>query len=231
MPAANRPVYLLHGLLGTAYAHFGEQIRAWAHARVVPVDLLGHGRCPLDAGEHYLDRAYEHVVSIVQRFGPGRLVAASYLGGPIAVRIATQRPELVTSLVLTGYVPDLARPAFLQLLDGFHRLAAERPELAAEYDRLHGTRWKDTLTAYGDDCARRPGLVLPGPGALTGLGTSVHIVNGSHKSAERHAAERAAELGPRITGAVIEGAGHIAGHDAPAAFTAAVQAFWAEADR
>jgi pimeloyl-ACP methyl ester carboxylesterase len=231
MPAADRPVYLLHGLLGTAYAHFGHQIRAWGPTHVVPVDLPGHGRCPSDAGERYLDRAYDYVTSIMTRFGPGRLVAASYLGGPIAVRIAAQRPDLVTSLVLTGYVPDLARPAFLHLLDGFHLLAAEQPDLAAEYDRLHGTRWKDTLAAYGDDCARRPDVVLPGPDALAGLGTHTHIVNGSRKSAERSAAERAADLGPRITGVVIEGAGHIVGHDAPSEFTAAVEDFWTRVDR
>jgi len=232
MPAStlhrDGPIYLLHGLLGTAYAHFGEQIRAWgADGRVVPVDLPGHGRCPLDAGPGYLDQAYDYVASIMARFGPGRLVAASYLGGPLAVRLAARRPELVASLVLTGFVPGLARAAFGSQLEGFHLLAAEQPQLAAEYDRLHGTRWKDTLTAFGDDCGRRPELVLPGAAALAGLDPPVLIVNGALKSAERSAAERATEFGPRISGVVLAGAGHLASHDAPAAFTGAVDAFWA----
>jgi pimeloyl-ACP methyl ester carboxylesterase len=84
-------VYVLHGLLGTAYGHFSHQIRAWeGRYRVVPVDLPGHGRCPLDAGEEYLDQAYEYLSALVTRFGPGRVVAASYLGSPLAVRCAEE---------------------------------------------------------------------------------------------------------------------------------------------
>jgi pimeloyl-ACP methyl ester carboxylesterase len=225
MPA--QPVYLLHGLLGTAYAHFGAQIRAWRpRHRVIPLDLPGHGRCPLDADGAYLDRAGDYVTTVLARFGPGRVVAASYLGGPIAIHVAATRPDLVSSLVLTGFVPGLEQQAFLRMLGGFHVLAAEQPELAAEYERLHGARWKDTLSAYGEDCARQPDRVLPGPDVLAGLRVRTHLVNGSHKTAERDAARTAAAIGPRVSGVVIDGAGHIAAHDAPAAFTAAVEAFW-----
>jgi pimeloyl-ACP methyl ester carboxylesterase len=230
-PSTANPVYLLHGLLGTAYAHFGAQIRAWGsrHA-VVPVDLPGHGRCPLDAGVEYLDEAFSYLVSVVERFGPGRLVAASYLGGPLAVRCAAQRPELVTSLVLTGFAPGLDRQAFLGLLAGFDRLAAEHPDLAAEYDRLHGSRWKDTLAAFGEHSARRFDRVLVPPAAIGALPVDTLIVNGSLKSVERTAAERASQFGSRSAGVVIDGAGHIASHDAPEAFTAAVEDFWRGGD-
>ncbi|GIF43477.1 alpha/beta fold hydrolase [Actinoplanes xinjiangensis] len=222
------PIYLLHGLLGTASAHFGAQMRTWARQhRVIAVDLPGHGRCPLDAADAYLDQAVGYVTTVLTRFGPGRVVAASYLGGPIAIHVAATRPDLVTSLVLTGFVPGLEQAAFLRMLGGFHVLAAEQPGLAAEYERLHGPRWKDTLSAYGEDCARHPQRVLPGPAVLAGLDTRTHLVNGSHKTAERDAARTAGGIGPRVSGVVIDGAGHIAGHDAPEAFTAAVEAFWA----
>jgi pimeloyl-ACP methyl ester carboxylesterase len=226
------PVYLLHGLLGTAYAHFGAQIRAWTgRHRVIAVDLPGHGRCPLDATGAYLDRAGDYVATVLTRFGPGRVVAASYLGGPIAIHLAATRPHLVTSLVLTGFVPGLEQEAFLRMLGGFHVLAAEQPGLAAEYERLHGPRWKDTLSAYGEDCTRHPERVLPGPAVLAALGARTHLVNGSHKTAERYAARTAAAIGPRVSGVVLDGAGHIAAHDAPEAFTAAVEAFWSGGPR
>lgn len=233
-PRRRPVVYFLHGLLGTAYAHFGAQIRVWGagHHRVVPVDLPGHGRCPLDAGEPYLDRALDYALALVERFGRGRMVAASYLGGPLAVRAATARPDLVASLVLTGFAPGMDRAAFVGLLAGFHRLARENPPLAAEYDRLHGGRWAVTLDAFTAHVERDfEGTVLVRPNALAALGLDTFVCNGSHKSVERAAAQGAAGLGPRVRGRVIDWAGHIASLDAPDAFTAAVEAFWLAPER
>ena len=230
-----RPVvYFLHGLLGTAYAHFGAQIRAWGagNHQVVPVDLPGHGRCPLDAGEPYLDRALDYVLAIVERFGRGQVVAASYLGGPLAVRAATARSDLVASLVLTGFAPGLDRAAFIGLLAGFHQLARENPPLAAEYDRLHGGRWAATLDAFTAHVERDfEGTVLVRPDALAALDLDTFVCNGSHKSVERAAAQDAAGMGPRVRGRAIDGAGHIASLDAPDAFTAAVEDFWLAPER
>jgi pimeloyl-ACP methyl ester carboxylesterase len=226
-------VYLLHGLLGTGYAHFGAQIRAWgAGHRVVPVDLPGHGRCPLDAGPDYLDRSLHYVLTIIERFGCGRLVAASHLGGPLAVRAAAARPELMTSLVLTGFTPGLQRTPFLGQLAGFHRLAREHPQLAAEYERLHGMRWAATLDAFTADAERTfERTVLVRPQAMAALEVDTLVCNGSHKSVERAAAEDARHLGPRVRGRVLDGAGHIASLDAPDAFTAAVEEFWRAPER
>ncbi|HEY0636610.1 MAG TPA: alpha/beta fold hydrolase [Pseudonocardiaceae bacterium] len=229
-----RPVvYLLHGLLGTAYAHFGAQITRWTTGhRVVPVDLPGHGRCPLDAGDRYLDQSLDYVLAVLERFGRGRLVAASHLGGPLAVRAAAARPDLVDSLVLTGFAPGLERGAFLGLLAGFHRLAAEHPPLAAEYERLHGGRWAGTLDAFSAHVGRDfEGTALVRPEALAALDVDTFICNGSHKSVERDAARGAARLGPRVRGRVLDGAGHIASLDAPDAFTTAVEDFWLTRER
>lgn len=221
-------VYVLHGLLGTAYGHFGNQIQAWGDRfQVVPLDLPGHGRCPVDATDDYLDTALDYLTAIVERFGPGRLVAASYLGGPLAVRLAEQRPELVNSLVLTGFAPDIARDAFVALLAGFDRLIEENPELAAEYDRLHTTRWRRTMTAFSTHAgARFDELALVRGAQLGALEMEILLLNGTLKSIERHAAEQARTFGPRVHGQLLEGAGHIAGHDAPTEFTRAVEEFW-----
>ncbi|MGX7828473.1 alpha/beta fold hydrolase [Actinokineospora sp. 24-640] len=225
-------VYVLHGLLGTAYGHFSHQIRAWdGRYQVVPVDLPGHGRCPLDAGEEYLDQAYEYLAALVARFGPGRMVAASYLGSPLAVRCAERHPELVTSLALTGFAPDMDRETFLRLLENFPRLVAANPELAREYDRLHTPRWRHTLamfSAHAEAAFEERALVR---GARLGaLAADTILVNGTLKSVEREAAERAGDLGPRVRGRVLDGAGHIASHDAPEQFTRAVEEFWLRAD-
>jgi pimeloyl-ACP methyl ester carboxylesterase len=187
------PVYLLHGLLGTAYGHFGSQITAWSgRRRVVPVDLPGHGRCGLDAGPNYLDTALEYVTALVDRFGPGHLIAASHLGGPLAVRLAEARPELVATVVLTGFVPGVDETSFVRLLDSFGVLAEQNPELAAEYDRLHTPRWRATLAEF----TRHVGAAFTTrarvrPERLGALSCDVLLVNGTLKSAEREAAEAA----------------------------------------
>lgn len=222
------PVYFLHGLLGTAYGHFGDQVAAWSgRRRVVPVDLPGHGRCRLAAGRAYLDIALEYVTALVDRFGPGHLVAASHLGGPLAVRLAEARPELVVTVVLTGFVPGTEEASFVRLLDGFRVLVEQNPELAAEYDRLHTPRWRTTLAEFTRHvCAAFATRVQVRPERLGALRCDVLVLNGTLKSAEREAAEAAPTFGPRVHGVLLAGAGHIASHDTPEEFTAAVERFW-----
>lgn len=229
-PDARPPVYLLHGLLGTAYGHFGAQIQAWGPGfAVVPVDLPGHGRCRLDAGPGYLDTALGYVLAIVERFGPGHLVAASYLGGPLAVRGAAARPDLVRSLVLTGFAPGVRRDAFLTLLAGFGRLAESDTGLRTEYERLHGPRWRTTLTRFTEHAGQAyETTALVRPDDLAALDVDTLLLNGTLKSVERRAAADARCFGPRVRGHVIAGAGHIASHDAPEEFNRAVAAFWKE---
>jgi pimeloyl-ACP methyl ester carboxylesterase len=229
-----QPVYLLHGLLGTAYGHFSAQIRAWdGRYRVVPVDLPGHGRCRVDAGPGYLDTALDYVRAIVERFGPGRMVAASYLGGPLAVRTATVRPDLVRSLVLTGFAPGMNRDAFVTLLAGYGPLVDADADLVAKYDQLHGTRWRATLAAFTEHVEQAfETTALVRPEDLAALDADTLLINGTLKSIERAAAGNAGSYGPRVHGHVIHGAGHIASHDAPEEFNEAVEAFWRkEAER
>lgn len=229
---SRRPVvYLLHGLLGTGYAHFGPQVSAWRDTcRVLPVDLPGHGRCPRDARPDYYDDALRHVLALFDRFGPGRLVGASYLGGPLAARAAAARPRLVESLVLTGFVPDAPEAPFQERIAGFERLAAQHPDLAAEYERLHTVRWKQTLAAVVDHVARDfAGTVRLTTRDLTAHGIRTLLLNGSLKSDERAAAQHLAALGGTVAGRVVPGAGHLVSRDAPERFTEAVETFWNEA--
>ncbi|RGC69589.1 Alpha/beta hydrolase family protein [Micromonospora sp. MW-13] len=223
-----QPVYLLHGLLGTAYGHFSGQIRAWSgRYQVIPIDLPGHGRCRLDAGPDYLDTALHYVLALVERFGPGRLVAASYLGGPLATRTAAARPDLVRSLVLTGFAPGMDRDVFLTLLAGFGTLVDADAALMAEYDRLHGARWRATLAAFTQHVERAfETTALVRPQDLAALDVDTLLINGTLKSVERVAATDARRYGPRVRGCVLDGAGHIASHDAPEQFNEAVEAFW-----
>ena len=223
-------VYFLHGLLATAHDHFGPQLRAWKEElAVVPVDLPGHGRCPLDANPRCVAKAVSYALAVMSRFGPGHVIAASYLGSPVAVRSALQRPDLVKSLVLTGFAPDVPQEIFALWLESFGRLADENDKLTHWYEQTHGSRWPETLAAYTEDVRERYDEdVRVTWKMLSMLQRPALIANGAVKSNERDAATEAARLGPNVRGQVIQGAGHIPGCDRPEEFNQVVRAFWEE---
>ena len=223
-------VYFLHGLLATAHIHFGPQLRAWKEElAVVPVDLPGHGDCPLDANPRFVATAVRYALAVMDRFGPGHVIAASYLGSPVAVRSALQRPDLVQSLVLTGFAPGVPQHVFALWLESFSRLAAENNQLTQWYEQTHGARWTETLAAYtGDVQERYDEDVCVSPNMLSMLQRPALIANGAVKSNERDAATGAANLGPNVRGHVIQDAGHITGCDRPEEFNQIVRAFWEE---
>lgn len=221
-------VYLLHGLLGTAYGHFGAQISLLRHSyRLVPVDLPGHGRCKRDAVEAYLDDAFAYLSAVMQHFGAGHVVATSYLGGPLGVRCAQEHPALVRSLTLTGFAPELPQAVFDEWCTAFQRLASEDADLSDEFLKLHGPRWRQTLSAFiGDAQLSYEHRVLVSADDLRTLEQPTLIVNGSWKELERQAARTAPTLGPHVSGRVIAGAGHVPAQDKPEAFNEAVTSFW-----
>lgn len=235
MTGAGRPrVYLVHGFLESAAGHYAEQIRALREQyEFVPLDLPGHGRCPVDAegsfyrgAEHYLDVA-------LRRFGPGHLAAASYVGSPVAVRVALRRPELVRSLVLQGFVPGLDRDTFTGWMNGFEHLALladEHPQLEAGYTRVHGRRWRHTVAAVLADVERYDERMRISEQQIGALPMPVLLINGSVRTVERECAQRADRFGPRVRGAVVADAGHLPGRQRPAEFNHLVSEFWRSID-
>ena len=102
-PADGQPLVLLHGLGGTTSNWALLAPRLALRRRVVLVDLPGHGRSdPLPAAPGigaYADR----VGILADRLGlvPADVVGHS-LGGLVALRLASRRPEVVRSLVLAA---------------------------------------------------------------------------------------------------------------------------------
>lgn len=221
-------VYLLHGLLGTGHGHFAPQITALRERyRLVPIDLPGHGRCALDAGPAYYDLATDYALALLARFGRGHLVGASYLGGLVAVRMVRRRADLVASLTITGLSPGLPADVITARAGAFEPLAESAPELAQQYEDLHGVRWRETVRQVAADLAERYPTELGVSGAmLGGLGVPVALLNGSLRADERSAAETAGEFGVR--GAVIAGGGHLPGNDRPEEFNQLLIEFWTE---
>jgi pimeloyl-ACP methyl ester carboxylesterase len=230
-PAIRPPVnvYFLHGLMGTCLLHCRPQIRAWrTRYRVITIDLPGHGRCRADAVYPYFANSLEFVHSVIAQFGRGHIVGVSYLGGAIALRAALLYPELLRSLILTGYVSDVPQESFAAWVQGIGRLAERNAVMAAEFDRIHGPRWRATLEILGRDCRDNYcDSIATSESMFDELKVPTLIVNGTLKLDERVAAANLPARNTLVDGGLIPGAGHLVTQDQPELFNLMVENFWA----
>ncbi len=97
------PVVLLHGLTGRA-SHWAPVAHALPGYRVIAADLRGHGDSPRAATYTLADHTAD-VIALLEETGPAHLVGHS-LGAAIAWLVATERPDLVRTLVLEDQHPD-----------------------------------------------------------------------------------------------------------------------------
>lgn len=99
------PVVVLHGV-GNSRRTFGFLPAAVAgRARLLRVDLRGHGASPRTPGRYTLDDYVGDVVALLEETGSAILVGHS-LGGVVAWTVARRRPELVRAALLED--PPLA---------------------------------------------------------------------------------------------------------------------------
>ena len=97
------PLVLVHGLGGAAWNFTDLAPLLAARHRVLVPDLPGHGGTePLPQLESLSDLA-AHVAAVAERedMSPAAMLGYS-MGGPVALRLAVERPEAVSSLVLVA---------------------------------------------------------------------------------------------------------------------------------
>jgi pimeloyl-ACP methyl ester carboxylesterase len=230
--AAAPGIVVLHGLMGTAASHFGKPIETWRERRrVYPVDLPGHGACKADAPAAYYSRVADWFCKALEKVGPAHVVGASYLGGTLGLLAARRRPDLMRSLVVSGYAAEVPPAAFVAWSASFKLLADANPEMQAAYRQLHGPRWSATLAAVTEDCkASYDTVIAMRWSEIEALPLPVLLANGDLKQNEREAARRYALKVGAISGRIIEDAGHLPMIDRPDAFAAAVEQFWLDHD-
>jgi 2-succinyl-6-hydroxy-2,4-cyclohexadiene-1-carboxylate synthase len=216
-------VVLVHGFTGTLRSWDGVADRLVGQGRqVVRVDLPGHG------GSDGLRLGFAQAAAAVgEAGGPAAYVGYS-LGGRLCLRLAVDRPDLVTALVLLGASPGLAKEA--------EREARRRADdaLAADIE-AEGTeafleRWLDqplfadlhppptelaarrTNSPAGLASALRllgTGIQEPLWDRLSGLAAPTLLVAGADDAKFASLAARMAEtIGPSARVAFVPAAGH-----------------------
>jgi 2-hydroxy-6-oxonona-2,4-dienedioate hydrolase len=217
------PLVLLHGL-GVSAASLGPlAARLAERRRVMSCDLPGFGR----SGSHEVwstDRLADAVDELLTAHGMARVVLGGHsYGCHVAARLAGRRPERVAALVLLSPAFDrrFGSPVAQTL-----RLAAdavmERPSLVAggirDYLRAGPRRVLATL---------REASAIPLDTLIGAAESPVLIVRGSRDAltTARWAEELRASARGRALVAVVPGAAHALGHEAPRATAAAIDAF------
>jgi pimeloyl-ACP methyl ester carboxylesterase len=109
------PALFVHGLGGSAHNWTDLAGVLRNHLAVEAIDLPGHGRSAPAPGKKYsLDAHADVVIAHLEQSGRGPVhLGSNSLGGAVAVRVASRRPELVRTLTLISpAVPDNRLRAF-----------------------------------------------------------------------------------------------------------------------
>ena len=252
-PAAGVPVVVLHGFTGSAQAmdHFTQPLAARLPARIICPDLVGHGRseAPDDLDLYRVESMAGQVAALADAHDWGTFHLVGYsMGGRVALRLGCTASQRLRSLTLIGASAGIADPAE-------RRLRAEADEararcVAADLEAFVDD--EDVLALFAGQAAlgetpRRAAraqrlssnpeglahsLMAGGTGAMAPLherladcDTPTLLVVGAHDSKFCAIAEQLAAGLPRAALARIDGAGHAAHVEQPAATAAAITEF------
>jgi 2-succinyl-6-hydroxy-2,4-cyclohexadiene-1-carboxylate synthase len=238
-PGDSPRLVLVHGFTQTlaAWGPVGERLAT--RREVVRVDLPGHG------GSGKVRVGFAEAAALVGAAGGAGVYCGYSLGGRLCLRLALDRPDLVTGLVLVGASPGIADPAVRaerRAADEALAGRVEREGVAAFLDRWLAGPLFATLPAEAAGRADRlantaEGLAYAlrrlGTGAqeplwdrLGGLRPPALLVAGDRDAKfAAVAGQMAAAIGRQARMALVEGAGHAVPLERPAELAALVEEF------
>jgi pimeloyl-ACP methyl ester carboxylesterase len=153
-------VVLLHGLT--------DNHELWRYVapvlsqqyKVAAVDLYGHGRSPIPAGELTTAIMADGVADLVERLGGGPAVVVGLsMGGGVAQVLALRRPDLVRGLVLVSTSSNFSPEARARLLGRVD--TARRLGMASIADEFLSRQFTDTFAmAHPEEVDRSRQAIL-----------------------------------------------------------------------
>lgn len=106
-PRSGSPIVLIH-CFTCAINYWNGMIPLLAREhRVIAVDLLGHGGSEKPSSGYSVPNQADVIAEVLAKLGVRRAeVVGHSLGGPVAIALAEQSPQLVSSLVTIDSIPD-----------------------------------------------------------------------------------------------------------------------------
>lgn len=137
---SGKPVVILHGLFGSCDNWMTQARMLGQHFSVYTVDLRNHGLSPHSDHHDYAAMA-EDVRAFIefQKLAPAVIIGHS-MGGKVAMKVATDYPELVSKLVVVDIVPKMYPPHHNNIVQGLLSLEPEKLTSRQEAD--------DNLSAF-----------------------------------------------------------------------------------
>ena len=255
-PADGVPVVVLHGFTGSAQAMepFTQGLATGLGARVICPDLVGHGRseAPDDLDLYRVEAMASQVAAVAVALGCGPVHLVGYsMGGRVALTLGCTEPRRLRSLALIGASAGIADPVERRLREQADAARAERilTDLGGFVDEWLANPLFAGQATLGDRhlrdartqrLASRPeglarSLLAGGTGAMVPLHSRLNdcdpptlVLAGAHDTKFCQIAEQLAAALPRAVVARIDGAGHAAHIEQPAATAAAISGFIAD---
>jgi esterase len=242
------PLVLLHGLFGSA-RNFGVVQRALAERhQVIALDLRNHGASPHAEAMDYAVMAADVIETLAQTDALPASVLGHSMGGKVAMRMALDRPDTVSALIVADIAPVQYPPHFTHYVEAMlavpprstraavdARLASTVPDPAIRGFLLQNLQpgaarpWRiglaeiaAALPAIGD-WGERAGESFPGP-TLFMAGETSDYIRPEHRAVIR-------ALFPAARFVTLRGTGHWLHADKPGAFVTVVEGFLAAARR
>jgi 2-succinyl-6-hydroxy-2,4-cyclohexadiene-1-carboxylate synthase len=244
------PLLVLHGFSGSVRAWDAVRPAIAGFARVISIDLIGHGRtaAPPDAERFTLDWATRDLRGLLDALELGAVDVLGYsMGGRVALHFAVQAPGRVRTLILesasAGIEDDFERRRRIEsdaalaeriLSAGIEAFVAEWERLpllalaphVAEAVRIRQTTQRlqnDPLGLANSLRGMGAGQQAPLWSQLPDVRMPTLLIAGDRDTRYRRLAERMSSLLPASSVAIIADAGHTVHLDQPAAFVSALQ--------
>ena len=216
-----------------------------AEYTVIAPDLIGHGRsdAPADVERYRMPRAVADLVALVRQLGHERAAWLGYsLGGRTALQLVTHHPEAVEALILEGAAPGIAddeeraarvrsdeamaerieRDGVEAFVDTWERVPLFASQLALPAETrasIRATRTANTATGLANSLrGMGAGAQDPLQDRVAAIEAPTLLIAGELDTKYVGIARDMARTMPDATMHAIEGAGHAAHLERPAAF-------------
>lgn len=239
------PLVLLHGFTGAADTWAGLTATLTADYTVIAPDLIGHGRsdAPADVERYRMPRAAADLVALLRQLGHERAAWIGYsLGGRTALQVVADHPDAVEVLILEGASPGIADDeeraarvrsdeamaerierngveAFIDTWEQVPLFASQLTLPAETRAAIRATRTANTATGLANSLrGMGAGAQDPVLDRLAAIDMPTLLIAGELDTKYVGIAGDMARTMPDATMHAIEGAGHAAHLERPAAF-------------